>query len=248
MVFRYTMLGIGVSFLIFWAIRTQARPAPRTMNAQYQEMTNEYLRVRHNHVDIEMPQASRAPPLNRLFSDSLYHRTKRLNLSAVYRPKVIRGREWCRASQGKAGYRATTTTNNQQGPRCIVYFMLLQASIPDITASTRTGNIAARDRSLNWLRALSLDRSFVQVHREGSCRNKHIFSIFTGWFQINKALNSSVPAVYQFAFRRPRIRFSRSRVATVLSNQNQNLILQELVFFFGVLSFLFQSSIQALPR
>ncbi|KAK4691984.1 cytochrome c oxidase subunit 4, partial [Lecanoromycetidae sp. Uapishka_2] len=44
MVFRYTMLGVGISFLLFWAIRTQARPAPKTMNAQYQEMTNEYLR------------------------------------------------------------------------------------------------------------------------------------------------------------------------------------------------------------
>ena len=60
MVFRYTMLGVGISFLLFWAIRTQARPAPKTMNAQYQEMTNEYLRVRHDHVDVLMPQAPRA--------------------------------------------------------------------------------------------------------------------------------------------------------------------------------------------
>ena len=44
-VFGYTMLGVGVSFVIFCAIRMFARPAPGTMNAQYQEMTNEYLRV-----------------------------------------------------------------------------------------------------------------------------------------------------------------------------------------------------------
>ena len=45
MVFGYTMLGIGISFVIFWAIRSMARPAPGTMTAQYQEMTNEYLKV-----------------------------------------------------------------------------------------------------------------------------------------------------------------------------------------------------------
>ena len=46
-VFGYTMLGIGISFIIFWAIRSMARPAPGTMNAQYQEMTNEYLKARN---------------------------------------------------------------------------------------------------------------------------------------------------------------------------------------------------------
>ena len=40
-----TMLGVGIAFIIFVLIRSQARPAPKTMNAQYQEMTNEYLKV-----------------------------------------------------------------------------------------------------------------------------------------------------------------------------------------------------------
>ncbi|KAL9123845.1 MAG: hypothetical protein Q9217_006768, partial [Psora testacea] len=43
-VFKMTVLGIAISFVIFVLIRTQARPAPKTMNAQYQEMTNEYLK------------------------------------------------------------------------------------------------------------------------------------------------------------------------------------------------------------
>ena len=37
--------GLAVSFVLFVIIRMFARPAPKTMNAQYQEMTNEYLRV-----------------------------------------------------------------------------------------------------------------------------------------------------------------------------------------------------------
>ena len=46
MIFKYVSLAIGVSFVLFWITRQFARPAPKTMNAQYQEMTNEYLRVR----------------------------------------------------------------------------------------------------------------------------------------------------------------------------------------------------------
>ncbi|KAK0508215.1 hypothetical protein JMJ35_009299 [Cladonia borealis] len=43
-VFKMTMMGVGVSLVIFWIIRQFARPAPKTMNAQWQEMSNEYLR------------------------------------------------------------------------------------------------------------------------------------------------------------------------------------------------------------
>ncbi|MCJ1450299.1 Cytochrome c oxidase subunit 5A [Mycoblastus sanguinarius] len=44
MVAGYTAIGIGVSFILFLLVRTMARPPPGTMNAQYQEMTNEYLK------------------------------------------------------------------------------------------------------------------------------------------------------------------------------------------------------------
>ncbi len=39
------MLGVGISFVLFLGIRMFARGPPGTMNAQYQEMTNEYLKV-----------------------------------------------------------------------------------------------------------------------------------------------------------------------------------------------------------
>ena len=44
------MVALGVSTAIFVALRAFAPPPPKTMNAQYQEMTNEYLRVRYFHV------------------------------------------------------------------------------------------------------------------------------------------------------------------------------------------------------
>jgi hypothetical protein len=42
----YTAIGVGVSFLIFATIRSFARAAPDTMTKEYQEATNEYLKVR----------------------------------------------------------------------------------------------------------------------------------------------------------------------------------------------------------
>lgn len=41
------MIGIGVSFVIFVAIRAFAGPGPSTMNKEWEEATNEYLKVCH---------------------------------------------------------------------------------------------------------------------------------------------------------------------------------------------------------
>ncbi|KAL8808865.1 MAG: hypothetical protein Q9200_003947 [Gallowayella weberi] len=39
------MVGVAVSGVLFVIIRGFARPPPKTMNAQYQAMTNEYLKA-----------------------------------------------------------------------------------------------------------------------------------------------------------------------------------------------------------
>lgn len=44
-VFSYVIAGVAVSFALFCAIRMGAGPAPGTMNKEYQEATNEYLKV-----------------------------------------------------------------------------------------------------------------------------------------------------------------------------------------------------------
>ena len=44
-VLAYTGIGVGVSFVIFMLIRMGAGGAPSTMNKEYQEATNEYLKV-----------------------------------------------------------------------------------------------------------------------------------------------------------------------------------------------------------
>lgn len=54
------MLGVGVSFILFWGVRQFARDAPGTMTAQYQEQTNEYLKVSDWTSDKEAPEAAEA--------------------------------------------------------------------------------------------------------------------------------------------------------------------------------------------
>ena len=107
-IFRMTMLGVGISFIIFCAIRSMARPAPKTMNAQYQEMTNEYLKVRNAH--------ERDPFIYlhlELCCTKQYHlgRTKKPNPSQVYHPRATWAKEWCRASQEKEAFQQTTMNN-----------------------------------------------------------------------------------------------------------------------------------------
>lgn len=41
----YTLIGLGVSLAIFATMRSFAKPAPPTMTKEWQEATNEYLKV-----------------------------------------------------------------------------------------------------------------------------------------------------------------------------------------------------------
>jgi len=41
-VFVYTMIGMGVSFALFYAVRLAARPPPSTMTKEWQEASEEY--------------------------------------------------------------------------------------------------------------------------------------------------------------------------------------------------------------
>ena len=44
--FKYTMLGVAAGVAIFAILRQFAKEKPKTMTREWQEMTNEYLRVR----------------------------------------------------------------------------------------------------------------------------------------------------------------------------------------------------------
>lgn len=48
-VFGYTMAGVAVSFAIFATIRSFAKGTPTTMTKEYQEASNEYMKVRLHH-------------------------------------------------------------------------------------------------------------------------------------------------------------------------------------------------------
>ena len=82
-----------------------ARPAPGTMNAQYQEMTNEYLKVSDSNLG-----AKEVPP-PRPFQSAHIFRTKKSSQSQVYHLRATQGKEWCRASPD-VGRRQVTTNDH----------------------------------------------------------------------------------------------------------------------------------------
>jgi hypothetical protein len=45
-VFFYTLMGVGASLVLFAGIRMMGKPAPSTMTREWQEASNEYLKVR----------------------------------------------------------------------------------------------------------------------------------------------------------------------------------------------------------
>ncbi|KAK3946279.1 cytochrome c oxidase subunit 5A [Diplogelasinospora grovesii] len=47
-VFLYTAIGVGVSLAIFATMRMFAKPAPHTMNKEWQEASNEYLKSQNS--------------------------------------------------------------------------------------------------------------------------------------------------------------------------------------------------------
>jgi len=82
------MMGVGISLGLFAIIRMFARPAPSTMTKEYQEMTNEYLKVRS-----EQSLCHK----NVILTSS--HRPKTPNRFQAFLRKVTMGRGWYKAGQ-----------------------------------------------------------------------------------------------------------------------------------------------------
>jgi Cytochrome c oxidase subunit IV len=104
-VFGYTVIGLLVSFGLFSFVHMMARPPPATMTKEYQEMTNEYLRVRillctfplYTHIIKALQQCilvTRRHNTN-IFST---HRTKTSNQSPASLPKATPAKAKCKAS------------------------------------------------------------------------------------------------------------------------------------------------------
>ena len=112
-ILKWVSISIGVSLVLFMITRQFARPAPKTMNAQYQEMTNEYLRVSNafylQEFDFEACILLERTPYtsSSCFSPALpvclliiaLHRTKTPNPSLVSHQKATKAKAWCKADR-----------------------------------------------------------------------------------------------------------------------------------------------------
>ena len=139
MIFKYVSIAVGISFILFAFTRSMARPAPKTMNAQYQEMTNEYLRVRQK-IPPLVPLPYLFGPITRNgillnYADIHHlHRTKTQNQSPASPQKATKEREWCKADHGKEAFPATTRSRSGAKGR----YLLTRACTLPSTHSSRT--------------------------------------------------------------------------------------------------------------
>lgn len=100
-IFTYTIIGLLVSFGLFAFARAMARPPPRTMTQEYQEKTNEYLRVRLPHLITSIASNFHPPhsigQKSKLLTLSTY-RAKTSSQSLASPPRVTSVRAKCKAS------------------------------------------------------------------------------------------------------------------------------------------------------
>lgn len=99
-VFLYTLIGVGVSFALFATMRMFAKPPPSTMTKEWQEASNEYLKVSCCHIFITPPQ----------IHAHTYHRNNVQNPSPVSPPPATRARVWFSRRPSTKSIAATTVT------------------------------------------------------------------------------------------------------------------------------------------
>ena len=98
----YTTIGIAISAVLFFTIHSFARPQPRTMTKEWQEATNEYLKVRYKKTAANK-QSFRLFALRRIVADILFHRKKESTPSMALVAKDTRAKDTCRASLQRHG-------------------------------------------------------------------------------------------------------------------------------------------------
>lgn len=84
-VWLYTAAGVGLSAVLFFGIHSLARPPPRTMTKEWQEATNEYLKVsfrRWSDAASAIP-ISLLRPLQNNCADTIINRPRRVIPSTV---------------------------------------------------------------------------------------------------------------------------------------------------------------------
>ena len=112
-VFFLTFVGLGVSAVIFYAIQLLARPPPKTMTKEWQEATNEYLKVRLSRLSELLRLPESMTPM-RKHADIHYSYRKRGSIpSTVSAAKVTVERAMYRANQHQRtkGVKSNTGTS-----------------------------------------------------------------------------------------------------------------------------------------
>jgi hypothetical protein len=107
----YVMLGVGASGVLFGTARFFARGKPATMTKEYQEASNEYLKVCFNLEEergryLAIKRVRRKVEGDHDANHTSHYRARRSSLSPVCPPRAMSVSAWSRASR-RANRRAT---------------------------------------------------------------------------------------------------------------------------------------------
>jgi hypothetical protein len=89
-VWLYSFAGVGISAVVFFSISAFAKPPPRTMTKEWQEASNEYLKVRIRATPQVMPAG---------YADPYCSSPKTSTQCTVSAAKVTKAQAWFRASR-----------------------------------------------------------------------------------------------------------------------------------------------------
>jgi hypothetical protein len=120
-IFMYVMAAIGATGVIFGAARFFARGQPATMTKEYQEASNEYLKVCKPHEIHRGPRVRRAYMRNHDIkkcdtNNTSHHRASTSSPSLVSHPRATSAPAWSRASLRAS--KCTTPRESRERKKC----------------------------------------------------------------------------------------------------------------------------------
>jgi Cytochrome c oxidase subunit IV len=113
----YTTIGVVVSGVVFYTIHSFARPPPKTMTKEWQEATNEYLKVRCDTLLAARHLFRLSAFPRRIHTDSMIYRKNASTPSTVSAARITRARDMCRASLQK--HRASSLIQRSRSRRVV---------------------------------------------------------------------------------------------------------------------------------
>jgi hypothetical protein len=160
-VLLYSAIGVAVSGALFFTIHAFARPPPRTMTKEWQEATNEYLRVCHT---TPKSRCETDPSRPRNPTPSMVSAAKVTKAKATFRAHLqsLRVSAWNRRNRRDLGGHGNAWGRSSIALHCTVATIPRSADL--LCVNTPAACAAARESEMNSINCASVDNVQLDVN------------------------------------------------------------------------------------